>query len=88
MGILMSPKELDGCVCRYKRFSKELVTCLLERERPRLLVSSVMVYIMAIFNMQLQMEGFSVLLSLTMLKFLISLRQFCSCQETLSHSGI
>lgn len=84
----MLPKELGSCICRYKRLSKELLTCLLERERTRLLVSSVMVYILAVFSMQLQMEGFSVLPSLTMLRFLISLMLFCSCQYTLSHNGI
>lgn len=60
-------------MCRYKKISKELLTCMLEWERTRLLVSLIVVYIVAFFNMQLQVEGFSLFLSLTILRFLISL---------------
>jgi len=88
LGILTLPKELVNSARRYKRLSKDLLTCLLEWVGTSLLVSSVVMYFMAIFNIQLQIKGFSVLLCLTRLRFLISLMQVSSCQETLSHSGV
>lgn len=84
LGMLMLPKELGSCVCRYKRLSRELLTYLLEQGRTRLLVSSVVVYLLAIFIMHLEMEAFSVLqsfqprqcYSLTVFRFPISLMPF------------